>query len=556
MVLCVIGCAFVFVFKLLMSYIRRPKEATNEPDVPELALVGKDEEYFSGIMGIWGRLMTKRRLNVYERREALAFIKQMVRRVDSIILEGEQRRQLLDHLFESTSPFKVRDNLNVLIARYGEELGSWMDEIFEAFPDCRPTLKQLKEMICTKKKVSTAGTALMIALQQLELDKEQLDHRVMRRIQSFASSVCSMIRFSFVIEPGRPRTDLREFLVEYEILENFNENIELNQEEMAQSAFDSNCLAKARNKKISCGDRNRVILREMPRLKFTEQSNNESVLRGIDMFGEINCPDVSVAEDYGTNDFIHANHVFGGPLRNKFILTQAPQSQTIVDFWHMIWQEKSRFIVMLCSVVDSENLALLGSAKPSGCPQYWPTPGESAEFGPFIVRNEGMSMTMDPLFQVTSLSLALIDDPTQTHSLQHWQYDWNKFDDFYWPLRILKRLRTSKTPSVIHCLDGCSRSGTLLLIETMLMQLLQGSENFSSPMLTSAVFLRLQRRHVVANHLQYLYAYRVVLHWCQPYIHSSYHRLLLGFYFDNSGFCGKFNDIVSSHGKGKLLTFK
>lgn len=56
-----------------------------------------------------------------------------------------------------------------------------------------------------------------------------------------------------------------------------------------------------------------------------------------------------------------------------------------------------------------------------------------------MVRNEGMSMTMDPLFQVSSLSLALIEDPTQTHTLQHWQYDWNDFSDFYWPLRLLKR---------------------------------------------------------------------------------------------------------------------
>jgi hypothetical protein len=105
-------------------------------------------------------------------------------------------------------------------------------------------------------------------------------------------------------------------------------------------------------------------------------------------------------------------------------------------------------------------------------------------------------------------------------------------------------------------LDGCGRSGTLLLIETMLMQLLQGSSNFSNPMLTSAVFLRLQRRHAVANNLQYLYAYRVVLQWCNPYVLSSYHRFLLGFMFGNSGFCGKFDDIVSTQGKGKLLTFK
>lgn len=74
----------------------------------------------------------------------------------------------------------------------------------------------------------------------------------------------------------------------------------------------------------------------------------------------------------GTNDFIHANYVFGGPLRNKYILTQSPMDQTIVDFWQMVWQEKSRYIVMLCGVADATNLALMGLAQPTGCPQYWP----------------------------------------------------------------------------------------------------------------------------------------------------------------------------------------
>lgn len=212
-------------------------------------------------------------------------------------MEGEKRRQLLEHLFENTSPFKVRDNLDVLVSRYGEELGSWLDEIYEAFPDCRPSIKQLREMICTKKKVSTAGVALMTSLQQMELEKELLDHRVMRRVQSFASFVCSMIRFSLIAEPGRPRTDLREFLVEYEILEHFNNSVELSAEEMSQKAFDSNILCKIRNKKISCGDRNRVILRQMQWVKTTEVSNNESVMQGISMFGEINCTNVSMAEE-------------------------------------------------------------------------------------------------------------------------------------------------------------------------------------------------------------------------------------------------------------------
>ena len=74
-------------------------------------------------------------------------------------------------------------------------------------------------------------------------------HRTLERIQRFADFVTSMLRFSFVIEPGRPRTDLRQFLVEFEILENFFDSVELDRDESAAAAFDANYEQKARDKR-------------------------------------------------------------------------------------------------------------------------------------------------------------------------------------------------------------------------------------------------------------------------------------------------------------------
>lgn len=75
-------------------------------------------------------------------------------------------------------------------------------------------------------------------------------HRTLERIQLFANFVTSMLRFSFVIEPGRPRTDLRQFLTEFEILENFFENVELDREESSTVAFDVNYKLKARDRRM------------------------------------------------------------------------------------------------------------------------------------------------------------------------------------------------------------------------------------------------------------------------------------------------------------------
>lgn len=74
----------------------------------------------------------------------------------------------------------------------------------------------------------------------------------------------------------------------------------------------------------------------------------------------------------GYGDFIHANYVVGGPLLNKFILSQAPLPNTIPDFWRMIWQEKSKYIFMLCDASDCESLGLMSTSIPDCCPYYWP----------------------------------------------------------------------------------------------------------------------------------------------------------------------------------------
>ena len=58
--------------------------------------------------------------------------------------------------------------------------------------------------------------------------------------------------------------------------------------------------------------------------------------------------------------------VFSGPLL-----------KTVGDFWHMVWQEKVYFIVMLTNLVE-------GSKKK--CARYWPEEVNSSRtYGHFIV---------------------------------------------------------------------------------------------------------------------------------------------------------------------------
>jgi len=307
-----------------------------------------------------------------------------------------------------------------------------------------------------------------------------------------------------------------------------------------------------RDKKIECVDCSRVKLLIPEEVTKRGASKKETGVdkcrpQPSDIFGDPDCPAIQLRSEYGHGDFIHASRVVGGPLLNTFILTQAPLPQTIPDFWRMVWQEKSEFIFMLCDAAEIDSQGLMSSAIPNYCPVYWPRyEGEVLQFGRLIVRNECLDARVDSLFNVTYLVLWMEDEPENKLKLQHWQWDWKHFTDFNWPFRLLIRSRQSKRPTIVQCMDGCGRSGTLVLIEIFLMQLLRGATSQQNPMLTSAVFLRLQRRHAVTSHMQYLFAYRTVLHWIQPFVNSRYHRFVLGYTFPNSGFVGKYRKIVSS----------
>uniref|UniRef100_A0A1I7YZ21 Protein-tyrosine phosphatase n=1 Tax=Steinernema glaseri TaxID=37863 RepID=A0A1I7YZ21_9BILA len=136
------------------------------------------------------------------------------------------------------------------------------------------------------------------------------------------------------------------------------------------------------------------------------------------------------------------------------------------------------------------------------------------------------------------------DDDKEPLRLQHWQWNWNSYKDSSWPLRLLRRSRTSDTPTVVHCIDGCGRTGTLVTLEAVMCQILRGSVNVDHIVLSSCLFVRLQRKHAVRNYKQYLYIYRCVLNWMKPYLRSQYDLMSLGLLFPSVGFVSAYNMLV------------
>ncbi|CAB3405123.1 unnamed protein product [Caenorhabditis bovis] len=201
----------------------------------------------------------------------------------------------------------------------------------------------------------------------------------------------------------------------------------------------------------------------------------------------------------GMHDFIHANRVSGGPLFNEFIMTQAPMSNTVDDFWRMIWQEEVPYIVMLISRKEQER-----------CANYWPrSPADAAicVSGGVRVENFGVYQAPDPLFRVTHLRL--IGPDQEERHVEHWQGDLNNSSNLYSPLNILRLLRNTSKPVVIHDHLGVSRAACLVAAEIAICSLLKGP-TYKYPVQRAVQFLRQRRAFAIETPMQYIFVHRLV----------------------------------------------
>ncbi|CAL2029387.1 unnamed protein product [Caenorhabditis brenneri] len=258
----------------------------------------------------------------------------------------------------------------------------------------------------------------------------------------------------------------------FEILEN-----SVNHIPFTHVASDSN-RDKCRNTRVHCKDSTRIVL-EFPLNQYH-------------------------------NDFIHANRISGKPLFNEFILTQAPMENTIGDFWRMIWQEEVPYIVMLIS-----------RKEPERCAPYWPkSPSDSAVVvtGGIRIENFGIYQAPDPLFRVTHLRL--IGPNNEERHVEHWQGDVNNSSNMYSPLNILRLLRNTSKPVVIHDHLGVSRAACLISAEIAICSLLRGP-TYKYPVQRAVQFLRQRRPFSIETPMQYIFVHRLVAFFFRDIIGSA-----------------------------------
>ncbi|XP_017268591.1 tyrosine-protein phosphatase non-receptor type 2a [Kryptolebias marmoratus] len=194
------------------------------------------------------------------------------------------------------------------------------------------------------------------------------------------------------------------------------------------------------------------------------------VNRNLNRYRDVSPYDHSrVKLENSDNDYINASLVTVTDAERAYILSQGPLRNTCGHFWLMIWEQRSKAVIMLNRVIEK------GSEK---CAQYWPTSEElqmSFTDTGFVVR----LLSEEDQSHYTIRVLDLENTKTgESREIYHFHYTtWPDFGvpespasflNFLFKVRESGSLGPQHGPSVVHCSAGIGRSGTFALVDTCL----------------------------------------------------------------------------------------
>lgn len=221
---------------------------------------------------------------------------------------------------------------------------------------------------------------------------------------------------------------------------------------------------------------------------------------------------VKLTADESASDYIHANYVDGFEEKKKFICTQAPKTNTLVDFYRMVWNENSHIIIMLMNLSSS-------------CCQYWPSKDdETLHAGPFTIKRTNVEIFFD--YVATDLTISV--GPDVSRKIRHFMFTgWTENDvpdDVAQFHRFVQKTNQSRAasvrstkpnqdrpgPIIVHCDTGIGRTGTFCTVDIALFRMMR-TATISIPEIVARI--RQQRHSSVITFEQYFFCYRILKHF-------------------------------------------
>uniref|UniRef100_A0AAQ5YP35 protein-tyrosine-phosphatase n=1 Tax=Amphiprion ocellaris TaxID=80972 RepID=A0AAQ5YP35_AMPOC len=203
------------------------------------------------------------------------------------------------------------------------------------------------------------------------------------------------------------------------------------------------------------------------------------------------------------SDYINANYV-DVSITQEFTLLER-STETVYDFWRMVWQENTAAIVMVTNLVE------VGRVK---CCKYWPDDTEIyGDMKVTLIETQLLSEYVIRTFAMEKRGVAEIREIRQFH--------FTGWPDHGVPLhatgllgfirRVKAKTPPTAGPTVVHCSAGAGRTGCFIVIDIMLdMAEREGVVDIYNCVRE----LRARRVNMVQTEEQYVFIHDAILEAC------------------------------------------